>query len=148
QPLLAPIVRHHAAADVRAGGMRGEIKLPRIAAERAGIVVNPGYGAAHLLDHGKKAAAGFLDIGKIEDDEMPARAHERFGEAGIVGGAVGAPRPAVHEDMDRRVCVVRAGALAATAALPAAAARTAPRVVLLSCCMVTLPSLIEPNCRR
>src|SRR5215831_11636910 len=34
---------------------------------------------------------------------MRARAHERFGQAGIVGGAVGAPRPAVHEDIDRRV---------------------------------------------
>ena len=39
---------------------------------------------------------------------MRARAHKRFGEAGIVGGAVGAPGPAVHEDIDRRVCFVGA----------------------------------------
>jgi hypothetical protein len=34
---------------------------------------------------------------------MRAGAHERLGKAGVVGGAVGAPSPAVHEDIDRRV---------------------------------------------
>src|SRR5262249_60451958 len=39
-----------------------------------------------------------------------------------------------------RGCCARAGVLAATATPPGAAARTAPRVVLSSYCMVLLPS--------
>ena len=34
---------------------------------------------------------------------MPARLHERLGQARIVGGAVGAPCPAVDEDVHRRI---------------------------------------------
>src|SRR5262249_23973551 len=73
------------------------------AAEAFGVLVHPADRAAHLLDHGKEAAAGIVDIGEVDDDEMRAGAHERFGQAGIVGGTVGAPRPAVNEDNDRRV---------------------------------------------
>ena len=83
--------------------MRAQIEPAGVAAEALGVLVDPANGAAHLLDHGKEAAARIVDIGEVEDDEMPPRPHEWFGQASVVGGAVGAPRPAVDEDIDRRV---------------------------------------------
>src|SRR5262245_63592618 len=85
---------------MRTGGMRGEIKSRRIAAEHIRVLIDPSDGAAHLLDHRKQAAAGLLDIGEVEDDEMRAGAHKRLGEAGIVGGPIGTPRTAVNENID------------------------------------------------
>src|SRR5205807_8186874 len=101
ETLLGPVVRHHAAADVRARGVRA--KPAGVAAEALGVLVDPANGAAHLLDHGKEAAARIVDIGEVEDDEMRPGPHEWFGQASVVGGAVGAPGSAVDEDIDRRV---------------------------------------------
>src|SRR5262249_17305980 len=60
--LLSPIMGDHAAAEMRAGGMRGEIEPVGIAAEPTGVLVDEADRAAHLLDHGEEAAAGVVDI--------------------------------------------------------------------------------------
>ena len=83
--------------------MRAQIKPVGIAAEALGILVDPAHRAPHLLDHGEQAAAGVVDIGEVENDVVRPRLHERLGEARIVLGAVGAPCPAMDEDVHRRI---------------------------------------------
>src|SRR5262249_21307644 len=56
-----------------------------------------------LVDQGKRAAAGLVDIDEVEDDVMGAGLHERLGQECVVRRLVGAPGAAVDEDVDRRV---------------------------------------------
>ena len=103
QVLLAPIMGHHAAAEMRAGGMGREIKPSGITAKARGIAVDPGDCAAHLLDHGKQACAGVVHIRKVENDVMRPCLHERFGQKRVIGTAIGPPRATVDENVDRRI---------------------------------------------
>jgi hypothetical protein len=68
-----------------AGGMAGGIERVGIAAEAAGVSVDPGDRTPHLIDHRKEIAAGFEHIDEVRNDAMRARLHERLGQIGAVG---------------------------------------------------------------
>src|SRR5712691_6419555 len=93
----------HAGAEMRPRGMPRKIQPGRIAAEACGVPVDPEDGAAHLIEHGRKIAAGLADVDEIGDDVVGAGAHERLGLHRVVGGLVAQPGAAVQEDVDRRV---------------------------------------------
>jgi hypothetical protein len=60
----------HAAGEVRPGGVRSQIERTGIPAEAMGIGVDPGNRPTHLLNHGKQAAPGIVDVCEIKDDKM------------------------------------------------------------------------------
>ena len=101
--ILAPIGGHHRGGEMAAGGMAADIEPAGIAAEARGVPVDEGDRAAHLGRHGHQVAAGFVDIGEIQDDAVGAGAHEDLGQIGEIGGAAVAPGAAVHEHVDGRV---------------------------------------------
>src|SRR6516165_8317361 len=83
--------------------MGREIKPRGIAAEAWGIAVDPGDGAAHLLDHRKQVSAGVVHIRKVENYVVGAGFYERFGQKRVIGTAIGPPRATVDENVHRRI---------------------------------------------
>ena len=83
--------------------MAREIKRIGLAAEGAGVAVDPADCAAHLLDHWKQAAAGLVHIDEVRKHDMRPGLDVRLGQEGVVEGMAVAPGAAVNEHEDRRV---------------------------------------------
>src|SRR5689334_22855859 len=82
---------------MRAGGMPGEIKPVRIAAEGSRVLVSPGNGPPALIDHREEIAAGFVRIGKIDADEIRAGLDEGLCQVSILRRAAPGPGAAMQE---------------------------------------------------
>src|ERR1700686_1025097 len=101
-------MRHRTAGKMRAGRMRNQMQPVAVAAEFLGVAIDESDRAPHLLDHREQAAAGFVDIGEVEHDEMRAGMDEWLGQAGEFGSSAVPPSAAVNKNRDRRVRLWRA----------------------------------------
>src|ERR1051325_5094328 len=88
---------------MRAGGVACDVKALGITAEGCGVLVDPGYGTAHLADHRHQIAASVGDLREIDDDKMRAGVDEDLGRKSKVLGLPVAPGAAVNVDVYRRV---------------------------------------------
>src|SRR5207253_123565 len=77
------------------------------AAERGGVLVDPGDRAAHLLRHLAEIAARLPDLDEVERDEIGAGVDEYLGRIRIVARRAAEPGAAVDEHEDRRAGFAR-----------------------------------------
>src|SRR6185436_2846954 len=89
------------AREVRAGGRARYMDALRVAAEKRCVAVYPRDRPAHLVGHHEEVAAAVWRVVEIQCDIMRTCADEHLGGGGVFPGASRAPRPAVHEDLDR-----------------------------------------------
>src|SRR5689334_3836893 len=93
---------------MRAGGLSGEIKLVRIAAETGRVLVYPDDSALDLIRHDADVAASRFHIDEIERDVVRASTRDVLGcEVEVLRRAI-TPGTAMGENEHRRVRLVGA----------------------------------------